>query len=119
MFEMECDNMLISEKRSFCALYAALGGREELAPRHPLRALADGGRVAAAHEQSVRRWGLEDGGDMRLLVGYSMQLRVGVGAAHVARDPKTALAHSELDVVAPVRSDVEAGGDKADAEANN
>ena len=40
-----------------CALYAAFGGGEQLAPRHPLRALADGGRVAAAHEQGVRRWG--------------------------------------------------------------
>ena len=62
------------------ALDAAFGGGEELAPRGPLRALADGGRVAAAH---------------------------------VARDPEAAVADAELDVVAPVGGDVEAGGHQA------
>ncbi len=40
-------------------------------------------------------------------------------ALHVPRDPKSALAYSKLDVIAPVGSDIEAGGDKADEETDD
>ena len=37
----------------------------------------------------------------------------------MARDPEAAVADAELDVVAPVGGDVEAGGNEADEEADN
>ena len=92
------------------ALDAAFGGGEELAPRGPLRALADRGGVAAAHEQGVtvlRCYGCSRGG----FKGNSSNSNP--KPVHVPRDPKSALAYSKLDVVAPVGRYVEAGGHQA------
>ena len=78
------------------ALDAAFGGGEELAPRGPLRALADCGGVAAAHEQGVTVVLAKTA-----LVCYGCR-RGSFKGVHVPRDPKPALAYSKLDVVAPV-----------------